>query len=108
MLRVHGGSDITPMGERYYSIPICPAPQELAARNMTASDVANAVRAQNVEAAPGAVGQPPVGHGSAFQLPLHTLGRLNTPEQFGDIIIKVGQPTPPPPSKLPARSHSSA
>ena len=52
---------------------------------MTAMDVANAIRDQNLAAAPGQIGQPPAPAGQAFQLPIDTLGRLVDPEQFGDI-----------------------
>src|SRR3954453_9946903 len=58
---------------------------------MTATDVANAVRSQNIEAALGQIGQAPMNRSQAFQLPLTTLGRLSAPEQFGDIIVKVGE-----------------
>jgi multidrug efflux pump len=91
LLRVDGVSDITIFGERDYSIRAWLDPDKLAARNMTAVDVAQAVRTQNIEAAAGQVGQPPMGRSQAFQLPIDTLGRLSTPEQFGDIIVKVGQ-----------------
>src|SRR5205823_2966761 len=65
-------------------------PQKMAARNVTALDVADAIRTQNIDAPAGRVGQPPIDPGQSFQLPLDTLGRLATPEQFGDIIVKVG------------------
>jgi multidrug efflux pump len=90
LLRVDGVSDVSIMGERDYSIRAWLDPQKIAARNMTAGDVANAIRAQNIEAALGVVGQPPVGKTQAFQVPIDTLGRLADPEQFGNIIIKVG------------------
>src|SRR5262249_17761582 len=73
-------------------------PQKIASRNMTALDVADAVRRQNVEAALGQVGQPPMGRTQAFQLPLDTLGRLRDPVQFGDIIVKARQARPVPPA----------
>jgi multidrug efflux pump len=90
LLRVEGVSDGRIMGERDYSIRAWLDPQKLAARNMTAGDVVAAVRSQNLEAALGQVGQPPTSQSQAFQLPIDTLGRLTDPEQFGDIIIKVG------------------
>src|SRR5262249_1381526 len=96
LLRVDGVSDINFLGERDYSIRAWLDPQKLAALNMTALDVANAVRSQNVEAAAGQVGRPPAGRGQRFQVPSHTLGRLSTPEQFADIIVKVGQGYAPP------------
>src|SRR5262249_15275583 len=86
LLRVDGVSDINILGERDYSIRAWLDPQVLASRRMTAVDVANAVRTQNIEAAIGEVGQSPMGRGRAFQLPLSALGRLSEPEQFGDIV----------------------
>ena len=58
--------------------------------SMTAIDVANAIRSQNLDAPAGQVGQPPACEARRFQLPINTLGRLTDPEQFGDIIVKVG------------------
>ena len=94
LLRVDGVSDISIMGERDYSIRIWLDPQKLAARNMTAIDVANAVRDQNQESASGQLGQPPAKGTTAFQLPIDMLGRLNQPEQFRDIVVKVGKNSP--------------
>src|SRR5437899_859135 len=90
LLRVNGVSDISYQGQRDYSIRAWLDPQKLAARNMTAVDVANAIRNQNIDAPAGRVGQPPISAGQAFQWPLDALARLNDPEQFGDIIVKVG------------------
>jgi multidrug efflux pump len=91
LLRVDGVSDANILGERDYSIRAWLDPQKLASRNMTAADVANAIRAQNIEAAAGQVGQAPMHRSQAFQLPVDTLGRLSDPAQFGDIIVKVRQ-----------------
>jgi multidrug efflux pump len=89
LLRVYGVSDITYLGERDYSIRAWLDPQKIAALNMTAIDVANAIRAQNVEIAAGQIGEPPGAEMGALQLPIGALGRLKEPEQFGDIIVKV-------------------
>src|SRR5262249_59310252 len=70
LLRVDGVSDANIMGERDYSIRAWLDPQALAARGMSAADVANAVRTQNIEAAPGQIGQAPMGRDQAFQLPI--------------------------------------
>jgi multidrug efflux pump len=91
LLRLDGVSDIVYLGERDYSIRAWLDPQKLAARGMSAFDVANAVRDQNVEAPAGQVGQPPASPSQTLQLTVSTLGRLVTPEQFGDIVVKVGQ-----------------
>jgi multidrug efflux pump subunit AcrB len=91
VLRVEGVSDINIMGQRDYSIRAWLNPQQLASRNMTASDVALAIRQQNIQAAAGQIGSPPARAGQLFQFPIDTLGRLADPEQFGNIIVKVGQ-----------------
>jgi multidrug efflux pump len=96
LLRVEGVSDITYQGERDYSIRIWVDPQKLAATNITAVDVANAIKNENVDAPAGQVGQPPSPRGQSVQMPIDTLGRLNEPSQFGDIIVKVGRPPPAP------------
>ena len=88
LLRVDGVSDINILGERDYSIRAWLDPQELASRNLTALDVASAVRTQNIEAALGQVGQAPMRRSQAFQLPIDTLGRLREPVQFADIVVK--------------------
>src|ERR1041385_3384600 len=65
-------------------------PEELASRNMTASDVVRAIREQNLQVAAGTIGQPPVPEGNDFQLTISTQGRLLDEQQFGEIIIKQG------------------
>jgi multidrug efflux pump len=88
LLRLEGVSDVNILGERDYSIRAWLDPQKLAACNLTAGDVANAIRNQNLDAPAGQVGQPPAPPGQPFQMPIDTLGRLTNPEQFGDIIVK--------------------
>ncbi len=92
LLRVDGVSDINYQGQRDYSIRVWLDPQKLAARNMTPIDVAQAIRNQNIYAPLGQVGGAPAVNGQSYQLTLDTLGQLKTPDQFGDIIVKVGQP----------------
>jgi multidrug efflux pump len=97
LLRIDGVSDINVFGQRDYSMRAWLDPQKLAARNLTAIDVANSIRAQNKEAAPGAIGLPPGGaRARGFQFPLDTRGRLVEVDEFGDIIIKAGRPSRPP------------
>jgi multidrug efflux pump len=95
LLRVEGVSDITVFGQRDYAMRLWLDPHELAARNVTAMDVANAVRKQNIEAAPGGVGQALSGRTRSFQFPLDTRGRLAATEEFGNIIVKTGRPRRP-------------
>jgi multidrug efflux pump subunit AcrB len=86
--RLPGVSDIGVLGQRDYSMRIWIDPEKLASRDMTASDVANAVRKQNMQVASGQIGQPPIGRGQEIQVPLSTTGRLTEPEQFAEMIIK--------------------
>ena len=66
---------------------------------MTASDVANAIRNQNLDAPAGAIGQPPGRpRTQAFELPHRHPGPAHHPEQFGDIIVKVGLSSRPSPT----------
>jgi hydrophobe/amphiphile efflux-1 (HAE1) family protein len=91
LLRTEGVSDITYMGQRDYSIRAWLDPQLLASRNISASEVANAIQLQSVASSPGQVNQPPVPPNRAFQNPLDMLARLTTTEQFGEIIVKITQ-----------------
>ncbi len=98
LLRVYGVSDINYMGQRDYSIRAWLDPQKLASRSMTAMDVANSIRSENVDAPSGRVGQPPASSGQPFQLPVDTLGRLSDPEQFGSIVVKATRSSPEEPA----------
>jgi multidrug efflux pump len=82
---------VTFLGQRQYSMRAWLDPQKLASLDLTASEVITAIQEQNVVVAAGNVGQQPVPKGQAYQLVLNALGRLTTPQQFGDIIVKVGQ-----------------
>jgi multidrug efflux pump len=89
--RLDGVGDIRIFGLREYSMRVWLDPEKIAARNLTASDVVQALREQNVQVAAGVIGQPPVPQGNAYQLSINTLGRLTETEQFGDIVIKTGE-----------------
>jgi multidrug efflux pump len=91
--RIKGVGDVQFLGPRDYSMRIWLDPNKLAARKLTAGDVTSAISKQNKQVAAGRLGQPPIpaGQGSpAFQLPLNTLGRLETEEQFRQIVVKTG------------------
>src|SRR5262249_52563834 len=66
--RVPGVADVLIFGERKYSMRLWVDPDRLAGRGLTASDVANALREQNVQVAAGQVGQPPSRKGQQFQI----------------------------------------
>jgi HAE1 family hydrophobic/amphiphilic exporter-1 len=89
LLRLPGVGDITSRAARDYSMRIWIDPDRAAARDLTVDDVVAALTSHNVQVAAGALGQPPQAHGSsAYQLNVETLGRLSTPDQFANIIIK--------------------
>ncbi|MGD9196383.1 MAG: efflux RND transporter permease subunit, partial [Methyloceanibacter sp.] len=86
--RIDGVGNVTIFGARDYSMRIWLDPDKLSARNLTAGDVLTALRGQNVQVAAGVINQPPVPQPGAFQLNVETQGRLKTPEDFGNIIVK--------------------
>ena len=89
LLRVDGVGNVMVFGGGNYSMRVWIDPAKAAARNLTGPDIVAALRAQNVQAAAGAIGQPPFAtNAAAFQLPVQVQGRLSDPEQFADIVIK--------------------
>ncbi len=89
LLRLQGIGGINVFGARDYAMRIWINPEKAAARNLNASEIVAALQAQNVQVAGGSVGAPPFAKGgSGFELSVQTQGRLTTPEQFGDIVIK--------------------
>ncbi len=90
LARLKGVGDVFTFGGQDYSMRVWLDPNELASRNLMASDVVNVLREQNVQVAAGQIGQPPTPKGQDFQYTMSTLGRLTEPEQFGDIILSTG------------------
>jgi len=86
--RVPGVGDVMIFGERKYAMRVWLDPLRLATRNLTASDVLNALQEQNVEIPAGQLGQPPADAKQAFQIPVRVVGRLSDPAQFENVIIK--------------------
>src|SRR5476651_1932306 len=85
--RVDGMGQVQLNGSGDYAMRIWLDPLKIAARNLTTTDVTDAIREQNVQVAGGTVGESP-SKGSQFQLTVNTQGRLQTPEQFGNIIVR--------------------
>ncbi len=90
LARIKGVGDVAFLGPRDYSMRVWLDPDKLAARDLTANDVINAVREQNRQVAAGRLGQPPVPTGQSvqFQLPINAAGRLTSEQQFEDIVLK--------------------
>src|SRR5689334_16050058 len=87
--RVPGVGNARLFGGRDYNMRIWIDPDRAATLDLTVDEVVAAVRAQNVQIAAGAVGQPPFNRGgTAFQLGIQAKGRLQKPEEFRDIVVK--------------------
>jgi len=90
LARIKGVGDVTLFGSREYSMRIWLDPERIAERGMTAEEVLSALRAQNVQVAGGALGQPPQADLGAFQVSLQLKGRLLQPSEFENIVLKTG------------------
>jgi hydrophobe/amphiphile efflux-1 (HAE1) family protein len=88
LARLPGVGDVQFQGGREYAMRIWLDPDKAAAYDLTASDVLAALRAQNLQVSAGILNQPPTPGDAAYQINVEALGRLATPEQFADIIIK--------------------
>ena len=89
LLRLPGVGAVQVFGGGNYSMRVWIDPDAAAARNLTSEEIIAALRGQNVQVAGGSVGQPPFRRGSpAFELPVQVQGRLTSPEQFAEIVVK--------------------
>lgn len=87
LARIHGMGEVQLFGSGDYAMRVWLDPQKVAARNLTAGDVVDAIREQNVQVAAGVIGQGP-SKDAEFQLTVNTQGRLSSVEEFGDIVVK--------------------
>ncbi|WP_077962555.1 efflux RND transporter permease subunit [Ensifer adhaerens] len=90
LARIEGVGQVQIFGGGDYSMRIWIDPQKAAERGLAASDIANAVRGQNVQAAAGVIGASPSVPGLDLQLSVNAQGRLQTPEDFENIVVKSG------------------
>lgn len=88
LARIPGIGQVEVFGGGDYAMRIWLDPSKLAARNLSASDVVNAVREQNVQIAAGTIGAQPMSKEIPFELPVNVQGRLKSAEEFEAIIIK--------------------
>jgi multidrug efflux pump len=90
--RLPGVGNVQVFGAGDFSMRVWLNPNKLASHNLTATDVVQAIREQNVQVAAGVLGAPPTNTGStAFQLLVNTQGRLTTEEEFGNIIVRAAK-----------------
>ncbi|MEM9915410.1 MAG: multidrug efflux RND transporter permease subunit [Planctomycetota bacterium] len=90
LARVPGVGEVFVFGGKPFAMRIWIDPEKLAARDLTTVDLLDALRSQNVQVSGGKIGQEPATTADGFQYTVTTLGRLDSVEQFEDIIVKVG------------------
>ncbi len=91
LARLDGVGDIQVFGGTQYSMRVWLDVERLAALDLTPGDAVQAMRQQNIQVAAGSIGQQPLPDTKeAFQINVNTLGRLQTADEFGDIILKTG------------------
>ena len=89
--RVPGVGNVIIFGERKFAMRMWLDPDKLAGRGLTASDVVNALREQNVQVAAGAVGDSPSAPTQMYQLSVRAQGRLSEVPQFENVVVKSGR-----------------
>ncbi len=90
LARIPGVGQVQVFGSGDYAMRVWLNPAKVAAKGLTASDVVNAIREQNVQVAAGAVGKQPMAATTDFELQVNAKGRLISEAEFGEIVIKAG------------------
>ncbi|MDR7009338.1 efflux RND transporter permease subunit [Paraburkholderia strydomiana] len=88
LARLQGVGDVQFQGAREYAMRIWIDPDKAAANNLTAGEVLSALRAQNVQVSAGVLNQPPTNGNAAYQINVEALGRLTSPAEFSEIVVK--------------------
>ncbi|MBD2019151.1 efflux RND transporter permease subunit [Leptolyngbya sp. FACHB-36] len=88
--RLRGVGDARVVGERRYAMRIWLDPNALAARNVTAQDVVNAITEQNIQVGAGRIGQQPTPNDQQYEIALRAVGRFTTPQEAEDLVVQVG------------------
>ena len=89
--RVPGVGEVIIFGERRYAMRLWLDPGKLAARGLTAGDVVNALREQNVQVAAGALGDAPAAAEQMFNLSVRAQGRLTEVAEFAEVVVSSGR-----------------
>jgi hydrophobe/amphiphile efflux-1 (HAE1) family protein len=90
LARLQGAGDVEVFGSGDYAMRLWLDPGKIAARSMDVDQVLAAVREQNVQVAAGQIGGQPALPGTQFQYIVNAQGRLQTEQEFGDIVVKNG------------------
>lgn len=88
LARIDGVGQALLFAERAYSMRVWLDPELIAARGMTAGEVVQALRVNNVQVASGVINRLPVPEPSAYEIAVQTQGRLTDPEQFESIVVR--------------------
>jgi multidrug efflux pump len=88
LARIEGVGQVLMWGSGDYAMRVWLDPRKVAERNLSANDVVRAMRGENVQAAAGVVGASPAPERTDLQLSINAQGRLQSEEEFGDIIVK--------------------
>jgi len=91
LARLPGVGQIQIFGAGEYAMRVWLDPNKVAARGLTAPDVVTAMQEQNVQVSAGQLGAEPLKKQSDFLLSINTQGRLESEQQFGDIILKTSE-----------------
>ncbi|EOS8332414.1 multidrug efflux RND transporter permease subunit AdeG, partial [Acinetobacter baumannii] len=86
LARLQGVGEVGLFGSGDYAMRVWLDPQKVAQRNLTATEIVNAIREQNIQVAAGTIGASP--SNSPLQLSVNAQGRLTTEQEFADIILK--------------------
>src|ERR1700680_712900 len=88
--RIPGAGQVIVFGAGDYAMRVWLDPNRVASYGLSAVDVVNAIREQNLQVAAGTVGAPPMNDPVAYQLTVVAQGRLTDEKEFGNIIVKTG------------------
>jgi multidrug efflux pump len=88
LAQIPGVGQVRLFGSGDYAMRIWLNPDKIAERNMTPSDVIDAIRGQNIQVAAGVIGGPPYKDNIELQLPINVQGRLQSVEEFENILVK--------------------
>ena len=91
LARIPGVGNVNVLGVGQYSMRVWLDPQKLYTFGLTPGEVANVIKEQSQPVTAGQVGMPPAPKGQDFQLTIDVEGRLSTPEEFENIIVKSAQ-----------------
>jgi hydrophobic/amphiphilic exporter-1 (mainly G- bacteria), HAE1 family len=86
--RIKGVGGVQLFGERKYAMRVWLDPERLAGRSLTPQDIVSALQSQNLQVGAGQIGQPPAVPGQQYQYAVTAKGRLQSEEEFNDLVVK--------------------